>query len=230
MRVQIFVVLILISFLGSAQNKFYKCKLFFNNGNKVEGFAKLPINISMDDKIKYKKNLSDDKVIKLDGDRLEEIIYFTNDGKAMFFKNTKFYKSRLNSKSKVETKLFRKYWMVRSLTNDKLVVYTLSEGYKINKDGSFSSYSINRLGLGDYAIVYLVKRPEEEYPSMLSFKANGYVSNGDKFFKRTAMAYFKNDKPFYKRIKKGEYGLDTFDKLIRDYCDCNYQSNFNIHY
>ena len=230
MKIFIFSFLISIGLNGFAQNKFHKCKLFFNNGNQVEGFAKFPTNISMDDKIKYKKTLRTDDVTKIDGSRLKEIIYTTKEGRTYFFLNTKFYKSRLDDKSNVKTKLYRPYWMVHSYMHDKLSVFILSEGYKINKGGGLTSYSINQLGLGDYALIYLVKKPKEEYPSMLSFRANGYVNNGNKFFKRVAMAYFKEDKSILKRIRKNEFGLETYDALIRAYCNCDYKDKFYIHY
>ena len=215
---------------GIAQNEFLKCKLFFENGNKVEGYARLPTNISMDDKIKYKKNARDKDIVKIDGERLKEIIYFNRKNKPMFFVNTKFYRSTINSRSKVETKLFRKYWMIRDLTNDKLFAYVLAEAFRITKDGGLSIYSMSQLGLGDYSVIYLIKKPEEEYPSMINFRANGYVSKGDKFFRRMAKAYFKNDKPIYKRIQKGEFSRDNFDELISAYCNCDYKDTFYIHY
>lgn len=213
-----------------AKNHFYKCKLFFTNSNIVEGFASMPTNKSLDNKIRYKKNKSEDDVIKLDGERIKRIIYYLNDDKQAVLINSKFYKTLLTDKSDIDTKLFRSYWMARVMTSEKLNVYWLSEDYKINKDGYLSCVSESNMALGDYQTVILVKRPNENYPTMISFHSSGYVTNGDIFFKRIALAYFKDNKKLLKKIKKNEYGLETYDALIRDYCNCNYKDSFFIHY
>jgi hypothetical protein len=213
-----------------AKKEFYKCKLIFTNSNIVEGFATMPTNKSMDNKIRYKKNKTDDDVIKLDGERLNSIIFFLNENKQAVLINTKFYKTLLTDKSEVESKLFRNYWMAKIMTSEKLFVYWLSEDYKLNKDGNLSCVSGSNMALGDYETVVLVKRPDEQYPTMISFHSTGYVTNGDKFFKRIALAYFKDNKKLLKKIKKNEFGLENYDALVRDYCDCNYQDSFYIHY
>jgi hypothetical protein len=86
------------------------------------------------------------------------------------------------------------------------------------------------MALGDYQVVILVKKPDEDYPTMISFHTTGYVKNGDKFFKRIALAYFKDHKKILKRIKKNEFGLETYDALIRAYCQCNYEDPYYIRY
>jgi hypothetical protein len=230
MRFVVLLLFISFSIKGYSKDSFIKCKLFFTNSNVVEGFATLPTNISMDNKIKYKKTKKSDNVIKLENEKLEEIIYYIKNDRPVFFLNSRFYKSTLNDKSKIEKKLFRNYWMVRSLISEKLIMYTLSQDYKVNKEGGLTSYSSNSVGFGSYSTIILAQKPKEKYPTMISFHSLGFVNNGDKFFKRIALAYFKDNKKLIKRIKNNEFSLETYDELIRAYCNCNYKDNFYIHY
>lgn len=230
MRFFILLLFVSLSVNGYSKDSFIKCKLFFTNSNVVEGYATLPTNISMDNKIKYKKTKRSDNVIKLENEKLEEIIYYLRDDRPIFFLNSKFYRSTLNDKSKVETKLFRNYWILRSYASEKILMYSLTQDYKINKDGGVTPYSNHSVGLGNYSTIILAQKHDENYPSMISFHTSDYVNGGDKFFKRIALAYFEDNKKLVKRIKKNEFGLETYDELIRAYCQCNYRDNFYIHY
>ncbi len=229
MKHYLFLMIFSISASISAKENFLKCKIFFANTNVVEGFATLPTNKSMENKIRYKAKLKSSNVVKIDGSKLDRIIYYIDDSPRVFY-NTKFYKTMLDDKNKIRKKIFRPYWVLSAFMDDDLFVYWLSEDYRVSNKGKLVCYSDSNMALGDYETVILVKRPDEDIPTMFSFHSTGYITNGDKFFKRIAQAYFEKDKKILRRIKKNEFSLERYDELIRAYCKCNYQDPFYIRY
>ncbi len=220
----------LISLSLIAKNDFYKCRIFFATTNIVEGYATLPTNKSVENKIRYKKNYDKKDVTKINADKIERIIYYFDHKTPTIFYNTRFNKTMLDDKAQVQTKVFRPYWILQAYTSERLFVYYLSEDYRMNKQRRLVCYSDSNKVLGDYETIILVKKPQEELPTMFSFHSTGYVTNGDKFFKRIALAYFKKNKKILERIKNNEFSLENYDALIRAYCDCDFKDSFYIRY
>lgn len=180
-----------------------------NNGNIKEGFAKLPSNKLLDNKIEFKTSQKG-KVEKINEDDISKILITSKKGDEFLFENhTVVHLYRFLGKE-VKQKKNKKHWVLLYHMNSKINCYSLAQRYKIDKKGIMRSIT-GAQSIWEF-VYFLLKRPEED---------KAYIVSGIGFTnaqQRKAMEiYFKDIPEFVERIKNKEFKKSNVSDVADEY-------------
>lgn len=206
--------ILLISFLFSSffmQSQYYSAKLLMVDGDIKEGFAKLPSNKMLDNKVEF-KTTEKGTLIDLDEDSIYQILYTADTGTQFLFERAQAVHLYKSFGKEIETEKSNKHWMLLIHKNPALREFSLAQRYKIDKKGRMVSI----VGNGSFwtTIYFLFRKPEEEKAFIVSGKGftHGQV--------RKAMAIFFKDTPdFVARIENKEFKNWDVHKVADAYYD-----------
>ncbi|MFD2551351.1 hypothetical protein ACFSQP_05925 [Bizionia sediminis] len=191
-------ILLLVLLTSSAVfSQYYPAKILMTTGDIKEGFAKLPSNKMLDNKIEFKTTKNGTR-IDLDEDGIYQILYTADTGTQFLFERSQAVHLFKSFGKEVEVEKANKHWMLLIHQNPALNEYSLAQRYKIDKKGRMVSI----VGNGSFwtTIYFLFRKPDAE---------NAYIVSGKGFTHgqvRKAMAIFFKDTPaFVARIEKKEF-------------------------
>jgi hypothetical protein len=182
---------------------YYKAKLFYANGNIIEGLAQIPAASTVK-AILYKPD-DNSKKQQINSTDLTKVIFY-GEGDSMIIEQIS-AKNILN-----ETKINQAIWMIKMI-DGYASLYFFTEG------GGMSYYNhnarINMPGMIKYACI----RKGEQAATIISFHAPKGVNsfNNNNLFKKNGANYFSDYPELSAKIANKEYTYMDIDKVMDEY-------------
>ena len=159
----------------------YDCEIGFPLLNKS---GKLGLTVRSKNKLNV-KSISGEKE-KIENDEIDYIVF---EGEQGYFKLIWTYSLEYARKYKTK-KSKKKSWYLENDNCEDIISYSWADKYELDKNGAVSALYIGSNGF--YGLYYL-KRPNEEYPTLICNMTDGFGIGFTKFNKKIFEEYFKDD-------------------------------------
>jgi hypothetical protein len=192
---------------------YYKAKIILKDGKALEGYATLPMNTVLNNTVKYKTNKKSKKK-KIKNKKISRAYYYI-DGKEYLFERSRMtlsFKSTENNHKGSYQMIGGEYWAFAVTRNPALNTYYVANRYYMDEEGEMYAKITQSLTILD-SIYVLFKRPNEDYPFIITTYFNG----ANRMFRKQTIKYFANDPALVTRIKNKEFKSFDFDKLAEIY-------------
>jgi len=199
MKNLILFILVVVSFSATSQKKkFFSGKMQLANGTEQSAFIKIPSD-ELDKTIDYKKT-EDGAKESIKSDELKSFTV-TNEGVTVEFVRTYYYRWGDHKKSQSQS------W-VNVLRKGSVTLYST------NYD-QFSAQEVMNPSTSS-AIIFLLKRTEEDFPTQVAQYKPG-VKNYNTLFRKFASAYFNDYPELAKRFDGKEFKLEDIGTVADIY-------------